>query len=116
MITTPFENIDEAIDVAFKNEDERIILESAKSSFQNIATQYLVVFAFFVEKFHSPDYPNYADSDHWPATLNIDKELSAVWDFDYYQLSLSVENNQIVIIKHHNHGAGFITDDGKKII
>ena len=116
MIITPFENIDEAIEKAFKNEDDKIILDSPKSSYQNIATEYIVVFSYFVEKFHSPDYPNYSDSDHWPTTLNIGKELSAVWDFDYYQLSLSVENNQIVIIKHHNYGVSFITDDGKKIL
>lgn len=49
---------------------------------------FLHAFAHLVICFGEPDFPSY-DRYDWPTRLEISTPLVAVWDFDYYQLSLS---------------------------
>lgn len=65
---------------------------------------FLTVFARFVRDFGGPDFPS-EDGCDWRATLGLASELVAVWDFDYYQLSLRVESqsreDSIVVLATH---------------
>ncbi len=48
---------------------------------------FLQAFAHLFARFGSPDHPGrYTD---WRGVLRVHSPLLAVWDFDYYQLSLS---------------------------
>ena len=69
-----------------------------------------------VEKHNAPDYPGDAGSEHWPETLGLDGSMLAVWNFDHYQLSLSLEGDRIVLVNHGNKGIGFVTDDGRRAL
>ncbi len=110
MIIVPFENIEEAIAKAFENVDEKIYLDKPTTLFLNKVGEYLSIYGCFVEKYHLPDYPCFFASNHWPELLKLSREFCAVWDFDYYQLSLSLENENIVIIHHTKYAINFIKD------
>lgn len=67
---------------------------------------FLMVFAHFVRDFGEPDFPAESGCD-WRKVLGLRTELVAVWDFDYYQISLRVESQSsedsfVVLTVHHN--------------
>ena len=65
---------------------------------------FLQVFAQFVQRFGEPDFPAESGFD-WREFLGLRSDLLAVWDFDYYQLSLRVtcqsrQDSDVVLAKH----------------
>jgi hypothetical protein len=67
---------------------------------------FLVVFAVFVKQFGAPDYPN-AAGDVVRESLRFPEEaMLAIWDFDYYRLSLRLENvdaDATVLLARHDN-------------
>jgi hypothetical protein len=63
-----------------------------------------MAFARLVREFGGPDFPAEAGHD-WRETLGLPPVLVAVWDFDYYQLSLRVESrsgeDRVVVLAKH---------------
>jgi hypothetical protein len=66
---------------------------------------FLQVFADLVLKFGVPVYPR-AAAQNWRQTLGLSSRLVAVWNFDYYQLSLRVlatsEDDATVVLARHS--------------
>jgi hypothetical protein len=77
---------------------------------------FLMVFARFVRDFGGPDFPSEAGCD-WRAVLGLTSGLVAVWDFDYYQLSLRVEargsDDCTVVLAKHRAELGTAADRGR---
>jgi hypothetical protein len=51
---------------------------------------FLTVFAKLLGRFELPDYPCASNFD-WRAALGFEAKLAAVWDLDYYRVSLRIE-------------------------
>ena len=65
---------------------------------------FLMIFAWVVSTSGEPDFPASHGTD-WRAVLSLKSPLMAVWDFDYYQLSLRVacedDPDRVVILAKH---------------
>jgi hypothetical protein len=100
MIKVLFGEIDRAINLALEKSNEEIILEGRKEfSSEN---DYLSSYAYFVEKFGTPDFPCEMDSERMVTDLNLSGKLVSVWDFDYYLLSLVLNYSGLTVISKHN--------------
>lgn len=94
-----FSDVELAIQYAVQSQDEAVLLKRSKGS--SSEADYLSTFAYFVENQYSPDYPCDEGSEYWLEELNLSGKLAAVWDYDYYQLSLVLSGNDTIIIKKH---------------
>ena len=61
---------------------------------------FLSIHAALVAKFGIPDFPGGLPEHDWRTELRLDSQLLAVWDFDYYQLSLRLEDDRILLRRH----------------
>ena len=90
--------IDEAIDKAFEFSGTKVGINN--SHVLNSESNFLSVYSALVEKYGFPDYPCDLGSQKLLDVLDIEENLVAIWDFDYYQLSLRKDNNEAVLTKH----------------
>ena len=100
MISVPFNEVGRAIHLALEKSNEVITLERRLDS--SPENDYLSSYAYFIEEFGTPDYPCDIESERMVNDLNISGKLVAVWDFDYYQLSLVLSISGMTVISTHN--------------
>ncbi|MEQ8211851.1 MAG: hypothetical protein RH917_18785 [Lacipirellulaceae bacterium] len=107
MQQTPFHGLDEWLGVARTEYEETLIVGIPLGDISVLDDKdigmlgFIALFAFLVERFGSPDFPGGNEVD-WRMSLNISDTMVAVWDFDYYQLSIrnSCKNQGVIITRH----------------
>ena len=82
-----------------------LIPSSLRGTHDSAVCTFLFVFAQFVQLFDPPDFPGGAKCD-WRDLLDIKDDIVAIWNFDYYQLSLRVAESEAdvtVVLSQHRH-------------
>lgn len=63
--------------------------------------RYLSARLAFSERFGEPDWPG--DDHDAPSALGLSDDAAlAIWDFDYYMLSLRVDGDRVLLERHEN--------------
>ena len=62
---------------------------------------FLLAYTNLVTQLGDPDFPFACDHD-WRETLGFPSDVAAVWNFDYYQLSLRIRSSDgaLLLAKH----------------
>ena len=94
-----FGQVENAIQFAVNNPSDVSIIELREE--YNPESDYLCTYAYFVEKLFSPDYPCDDNSGRWIEALNISGKLISIWDYDYYQLALVLNNDNTITIRKY---------------
>ena len=63
---------------------------------------FLHAYAKLVSQFGEPEFPLNCEKD-WRTALGFANDLAAIWDFDYYQISLRVRvsDGAVLFAKHY---------------
>ena len=93
-------SIEQAINKAFEFSGKEVqISDSVAQNKESIFTSTL---CSMVKIYDTPDYPCYIDCNELPKKLGFKESLIAIWDFDYYFLSLRQKNGKTIIVKHED--------------
>lgn len=91
-------NLENAIEKAFELSGHEVLITDSNAL--NDESNFLSVFSALQQKYNAPDYPCYIDSAEWLEVLEIQEKLVAIWDFDYYRLSLRKGGKSAIFTKH----------------
>ena len=61
---------------------------------------FLSIYGALTTRLGIPDFPGGLPEFDWRTELRLDCRLLAVWDFDYYQLSLRLEGKRVLLRRH----------------
>ena len=96
-------DLQECVELAMSsNEDVELIGDAGDSP----SALFLMAFSRLILELGEQDYPG--EETNWPKELGLDVELFALWNFDYYQLSLRLHDDgsrELVVLRKYENEA-----------